>query len=182
MGDGDILEKLKSGEEEGFAMLIDRYCGYVSAILCNLTRGKIPAEDAEELSADVFVSVWRNRENLRPCESLKPYLARAARNAAWSRLRKSGEEAIPFDDDILTVSVNGPDRLAEIREQSRIVNDAVESFQEPDREIFVRFYFFGEAQREISNKLSLNPAAVKTKLYRCRKRLKEIIEERGYRR
>lgn len=111
---------------------------------------------------------------------MKPYLAQAARNTAWSRLRKSGEEVIPFDDDILTVSGNGPDELTEIREQSKIVNEAVEELQEPDREIFIRYYFFGEPQKEISQRLSLHPSAVKTKLYRCRKRLKEIIEERGY--
>lgn len=180
MNDDMIIEKLKNHDEDGFALLIDRYCSYVSAILCNLTREKLSVEDVEELCADVFLAVWKNRENLRPCESLKPYVAEIARNAAWSCLRKTGKEWIAFDDDILTVFEDSPDKLAEEREQSRIVNEAVAGFQEPDREIFIRFYFFGERVKTISNRLQLNPATVKTKLHRCRKRLKAVIAEGGY--
>lgn len=182
MDDNIIIEKLKNQDEDGFVKLIDRYCNYVSAIICNLSHGKLSGEDVEELCADVFLLVWKSRENLHPCETLKPYLAQIARNTTWSRLRKSGEEWIPFDDDILTVSVGGPDELAETRDQSKIINEAVADFPEPEQEIFIRFYFFGESLKVISNRLSLHPACVKTKLYRCRKRLKSIFEERGYER
>jgi RNA polymerase sigma-70 factor (ECF subfamily) len=62
-----------------------------------------------------------------------------------------------------------------------IVNKAADSFGEPDREVFVRFYFYGERVKDIGSRLSLNAATVKTKLRRCRQKIQYIFAERGYR-
>ncbi|MDF2878396.1 MAG: sigma-70 family polymerase sigma factor [Clostridia bacterium] len=180
MKDHAMIEKLKEDDEEVLGQLIDHYYKYVSAILCNLCRTKLTVEDLEELCADVFISVWKKRKNLKDCESLKPYLAQIARNTAISRLRKSNRIIIPFDDTLQNISKESFDRLTDIKEQSEIINEAVADFKEPEREIFIRFYFFGEKIKKISNRLALHPATVKTKLYRCRKHLKKIFEERGY--
>ena len=74
-----------------------------------------------------------------------------------------------------------PDELAVKKEQAEIINDSVKSFGEPDREIFIRFYYMGERIEAIGNRLSINQATIKTKLHRCRKRLQAVFEERGYR-
>ena len=112
---------------------------------------------------------------------LKPYLAQTARNAAYSRLRRVKELPIAYDDDILSISHAGnPDELTIQKEQTEILNSAVEAFGEPDREIFIRFYYLGERIEAIGRRLALNPSTVKTKLHRCRKRLKGIFDERGY--
>lgn len=182
MGDEIIIQKIKSKEEQGFIMLMERYCSYVAAIICNLSRGLLRVEDVEELSADVFIAVYNNGSRLREGGTLKPYVAQIARNATLSRLRKRKLEPIPLDENILVVSnEDNPDELTVKREQTEIINDAVESFTEPDREIFIRFYFFGEQVKTIAQRMSMNPATIKTRLHRCRKKLKSILEERGYR-
>lgn len=182
MKDNVINQKLREKDEDGLKMLMDSYCNYVMAIISNIAKGALSTQDVEELSADVFLSVWNSSDTLQEERSIKPYLAQITRNAVISRLRRNKSTAVPFDDDIVVVSKAGnPDELAVKREQSEIINAAVEQFGEPDREIFVRFYFFGEPVKAIGWRLSLNPATVKTKLHRCRKRLKSIFEERGYR-
>lgn len=175
--DGDIVELIKNKNTKGLDMLISRYSGYVWSVLCGAGKGRLSPEDLEELCADVFFSVWKNGGNLRH-GSLKPYIAKAARNAVWSRLRKTGIEPVPYDDDILTVS-SGPGEEAEKDEMAEILNCAVEKLGEPEREIFVRYYFYGEPVKSISEDLSINQATVKTKLFRLRKRLKKVLEERG---
>jgi len=60
------------------------------------------------------------------------------------------------------------------------MEDAVDSFGEPDREIFILFYYFGEMVKAISNRLHMNTATTKPKLHRLRSRLKVILQERGY--
>ncbi len=179
MNDRDIVSRLQNGEENAFDELVARYLPYVSAVLNGIGGGRFSPEDVEDLSADVFLSVWKNRNSLKACESLKPYIAQAARNAAWSRLRRSGRDPVPFRDDILTVSAGGPDEAVEAEEEAALLNSAVAGFREPDREIFVRHYFYGEPLRSISQNLLINPATVKTKLFRCRKQLKKILKERG---
>ena len=181
MADNVIVEKLKQRDEQGFSMLLDEYSAYVTTIVINISRDRLPREDIEDLAADVFIAVWNSADKLLPERPLKPYLAQIARNSTFSRLRRGIDETVPFDDDILTISSNTqPDELAFMREQQEIINVAAESFKEPDREIFVRFYFYGERVKEIGTKLSLNTATIKTKLYRCRQKILSLFEERGY--
>ena len=169
MNDYEIIQKLKHREEDGLRDLMKQYSGYVAAIVCNISQGSLSVEDVEELSADVFLSVWNHAAGLMEDRPLRPYLAQTARNTAISRLRKRGEAALPFDDE-----------LAIKREQTQIINSAVEAFGEPDREIFIRFYFLGERIEAIGRRLAMNQSTIRTKLHRCRKRIKGIFEERGY--
>jgi len=181
MTDNVIVEKLKQKDEQGFSMLIDRYSAYISAIVANLSRGTLQKEDIEELAADVFVAVWNSSEKLRADRPLKPYLAQIARNTTFTRLRQGTQDTVPFDDDILVFSKEGqPDDVAFQREQQEIINEAVNGFGEPDREIFIRFYFYGERVKGIGENLTLNISTVKTKLHRCRKKIQSLFEERGY--
>lgn len=181
MNDSEILKLLAARDERGLSLLMDRYANYVSAILCNMAGGILTEEDIEELAADVFLSIWNSRKRLDPERPLKPYLAKATRNAAISRLRKLKHAAVPFDDDLIVISKEGnPDELAIKKDQTDIINQSVRSFGEPDREIFIRFYFMGERIEAIGNRLGIQPATIKTRLHRCRKRLKAVFEERGY--
>ena len=130
----------KQDEEQWYGMLIDRYTAYVTAIISGMAKGCLTAADVEEVAADVFFKIWRRREQVRP-EGLKALLAQTARNAAIDRLRRSGTEWIPYEDDLLQISCpQRPDDLAIVREQKQIIEEAVRSLGEPDREIFVRFY------------------------------------------
>lgn len=181
MNDKEIIRKLAEKDEEGLTLLMDQYINYVTAILCNISNGILTTEDVEELSSDVFLSIWNNGSHLNEDWPLKPYLAQTARNTAISRLRKIKNVPLSFDDDVIVLSKEGnPDEITIRNEQNAIINSAVRDLDEPDREIFVRFYFMGEHIDTISKRLVITPAAIKTKLHRCRKRLKSIFEERGY--
>lgn len=181
MNDNEIIQRLKNKEEEGLKLLMKQYSKYVSAILCNISHGILSVEDIEELAADVFLSIWNHNAALEEGRPPRPYLAQVTRNAAISRLRRIKELPLSFDEDIITLSIqDNPAELTIQREQSEIINTAVRLFGEPDREIFIRFYFLGEPIDTIGKRLTMNPSTIKTKLYRCRKRLKGIFEERGY--
>jgi RNA polymerase sigma-70 factor (ECF subfamily) len=182
LADNVIVTKLKQQDEQGFSLLLEKYGAYVFAITANLARETLSREDIEELAADVFVAVWNNADKLQPGRPLKPYLAQIARNATFSRLRRATAQTVPFDDELLVIAKdNQPDELAFKQEQQEIINEAAASFKEPDQEIFVRFYFYGERAKDIGLRLNLNAATVKTKLHRCRKKIQNLFEERGYR-
>ena len=70
-----------------------------------------------------------------------------------------------------------PDKapIPEENTAENVVWDAVMSLGEPDNEIFVRYYVFGEKIREIAKATGVNPSTVKTKLSRGKRKLKEIL-------
>lgn len=181
LDDKKIITALNKDDELGYTMLIDAYTCYVTAIITGIAKGRLTGSDVEEAAADVFYRIWLKREGLLE-DTLKAYVAQAARNASVDRLRKMNQEFIPYEDDILQIQQDTapPDELAIIREQKQLVKQAVDTFCEPDREIFIRFYFFGETLKTIAQRLQLNLATTKTKLYRSKARLKKILMQRGY--
>lgn len=66
------------------------------------------------------------------------------------------------------------------RQRNReIVRQTVSELSEPDREIFIRRYFYCERVRTIALRLGLSPKAVENKLFRGKQKLKALLMERG---
>ena len=180
MDDSAIMATLAQDEELWYSQVIDRYTNYVTAVVCGVSKGALSASDIEEVAADVFFKLWLKRKQIRG-NSMKAFVAKLARNAGIDALRRLGEPLVPYDDDILQVSFHEqPDELAIVREQKQIIEQAVDAFGEPEREIFIRFYYFGETIKVISERLQMNAATTKTKLRRSRCKLTDIMQERGY--
>ena len=99
MNDAKALALLKSGDQEALAWFIDKYRAYVGTIVNNILAGSMSHEDVEEVTADVFVTLWRSSESLIPL-NLKGYLSRVARSLSMQRLREK-VQVLPLDDDIL---------------------------------------------------------------------------------
>ena len=178
--DKSIMNALEENEDLWYTLVIDRYAPYVTAIVSGLAKGALTTSDVEEVAADVFYKVWTKRTQIQEV-TMKAFIAQIARNTCIDRLRKAHKEIVPYDDDILHITYHEyPEEIAIAQEQKQIIQRAVESFGELDREIFIRFYYFGETIKSISKKLNLNQSTIKTKLHRSRGKLRSIVQERGY--
>lgn len=174
MKDEIILKKLRSGDSKGLEQLMDQYMNYVSAIAWNILRNFMATEDAEEVVSDVFLAAWEQAGDIQPGK-LKAWLAAVARNKAKDRLRVMRVD-LPLEDDVLELpDENTPILSLERKEEKTLVRKAVDTLGEPDREIFLRYYYYIQSVREISQVMYLNESTVKTKLRRGRMRLKDIL-------
>ena len=179
MNEKKLLRRLRRGDESVLPELIRQYSGYAYAIAFNILSHALGEEDIEEVVSDSFLSVWENRASIET-EMLKAYLAAVVRNKAKTALRKYHAEE-PLDDDILQISIpNQPEQKILLSELREIAHDAVDSLDEPDREIFQRYYFLYQKTEEISRALGLKDATVRGRLSRGRKRLKDYLEKRGF--
>ena len=88
----DWIRRLKQDDETALCEIIGKYTGYVYTILRNFSHGTLPQEDLEELTADVFLRLWNNRNRLRDGSELAPYLAAIARNGVKNRFRMLGKQ------------------------------------------------------------------------------------------
>ena len=178
MRDELILRKMRSGDPSGLEKLMDRYIPYVSAVVWGILRFSMTTEDAEEVVSDVFLAAWEQCGDIRP-NKVKPWLGAVARNMAKNKLRHLGCE-LPLEEDVLELSdADTPDARLERMEEAKLVRSAVDSLEEPDREVFLRHYFHAQTVAEISHAMSLNESTVKTKLRRGRMRLKTILTRWG---
>ena len=127
----------------------------------------------EEVTADVFVTLWKSAEKLVPL-NLKGYLSRVARSLAIRKLRERVQE-LPLDEDILILEEDALIEKLDKRERDQLVREAVLSMSQPDREIFLRFYYYCQSVSVIADKMQINPSTVKTRLRRGREKLRQAL-------
>lgn len=129
------------------------------------------------MAADAFLALWRGREGLDPDRPLRPWLAVTARNLALDRLRarRETQELSPRLPD----SRPGPEELAERQALHDQLRRLVEGLEEPDRTLFLRYYYEEEPLYQVASRLGMNLSTAKTRLARGRKRLKQALTGPG---
>lgn len=170
--------RLKKHDERAFDRIMLKYTPLVSSIIHNISDGKLSKEDIEEATADTFVSLWKNVGSFDP-DKLTGYLCAIAKSKALDYLKK--RRIVPVDID--EVDIEDDHSLEEGAETKELVNElkkAVDKLGEPEREILIRYYFYYQKIEDISAYMKINPATVKVKLHRTRKKLKAILTERGF--
>ena len=174
-----LAEKLRNGDAAALEKIMEGFTGYVCAVIRNFSRGALSEDDIDELCSDVFFKMWQRRETLDPEIGLRAYLSAIARNAVKNRFR----DAPPPSEDISELQI--PDSLsvekaAELNEMLSCLNDALKTLRKEEREIFLRFYFYGETSSEIARKTGLGESSVRSKLSRTRAKLKDHLIKRGF--
>ncbi len=172
------LRGLTQHNETALAWFIERYAPYVNTIVFNIIGNTMSIGDVEEVSSDVFFVLWKNAEKIRPGK-VKAYLSAIARNMAKDRLRKVGKD-LPLEEDVLESSATDMEHNAEVREQARLLNQAMLKMGHPDREIFLRHYYYGQPLSQIAEEMEINLSTVKTRLRRGRSKLKDELRKGGF--
>ncbi len=178
MDERRALHGLTQQNETALAWFIERYAPYVNTIVFNIIGNAMSVTDVEEVSSDVFLALWKNAEKKRPGK-VKLYLSGIARNMAKDRLRKAGK-VLPLEEDILPSSAADMEHDVEVREQARLVNQAMRNMDHPDREIFLRHYYYCQPLSQIAEEMGINLSTVKTRLRRGRSKLKEELRKGGF--
>ena len=173
MTEEKALRDLQNGSQQALEWMIDTYNPYVSTIVYNMIGQQMTQADVEEAVSDVFLALWNNSHKIRPGMT-RAYLGSIARNQAKKKLRKSGLTMEP-EDNILTLETSTPQQELEQQELRLIVQQAVMAMEHPDREIFLRHYYYGQTISVICRQMHMTPSAVKSRLARGREKLKASL-------
>lgn len=177
-----LAEELKRGSTAALNEIMDGLSGYVCTVVRNFSRGTLSEDEIDELAVNIFFKLWQNREKLDEEIGLKAYLSAAARNAVKNRFRDMPEKASSLDDDSEPELSDGRsvEEQAELNEVMRCVDEGLQTLPEREREVFSRFYFFGERSPDIASAMDMPEATVRTVLSRTRSKLKEFLMKRGF--
>ncbi len=169
-----FIKKLNRGSRSALDQAIQRYTPYVSAVILRALAGRACREDVEELCADVFVALWTHAGQIDPDQGVRPWLAAVARNRAIDWLRRQ-RPAAPIPEDAPDPAP-GPEELAQRRERSARLWAAVDALGEPDRTLFMRYYYEEDKLKTIAAELGLSQTAAKQRLFRGRKALRAALK------
>ena len=177
MDEQALILRLQTGERQALEEIIQGYTHYLTAVAARALGPSPSREDLEEVVSDAFLALWRSRDQVEPGRSLRPFLAVIVRNLAYSKLRSRREtEEIPSH---LPDSRPGPEELCEQQALHRHLRQLVEEMEEPDRTLFLRYYFQEQPLHQVADALGLKESTAKTRLSRGRQRLKIALGGKG---
>ena len=178
MQDQKLASELKKRNEAAMSRLIDQYAKLLWSVAGAVLHGVGTAQDVEECVADVFIYLWEDPRRYDPQRgTLKSWLAMVARSKAIDRWRElSARSTVPWDEVFLTGETDTVDSVME-EETRRALIAAVNALGEPDREILVRRYYYGQKPKEIALALNMSVKQVDNRLYQTKRRLRQVLSD-----
>lgn len=182
LNDAEIVAAAASGDQMAFRELMRRYSPAVIAFLLGRTRNSTETQD---LAQEVFLSAYLHLSSLKKKEALGGWLLRIAQNKLNDYLRNLRRERAlglletsPEDDDrTLDVSHLSPDpsQRAADQQMSQIVMRCLAGLGDKYRVVVYLKLIEGLNSREIAAQLGLKESAVRMRLQRGLKTLREAV-------
>jgi RNA polymerase sigma-70 factor (ECF subfamily) len=179
--DDYYIERLLNGETECFASIVDRYSKQVFSLIVRIVGNR---EDAEELTQDVFLKVFKSLPSFQGESAFSTWLYRIAYNHAVSATRKQkrGELAYIEENALPEIADDDSDdgSWEEDLHNARLecLQEALKQLSGADDALITMFYKDNLPVNEIASITGMSEANVKTRLFRLRKKLLMIIKEK----
>lgn len=158
--------------------VFDEYYHYVSKIIKN--KHTIKIEDEEEMIADVFLILWKNKDRLDRKAVFSPYIAGITKRLIYRKYRELSRtiEFSQYENEM--ISRFNVDSIVEQKEMNDCITKNLKALGDTEYEIFKKFYYEGKKVKQIAQEMNLSNSNVKTKLHRTRKKIKEILKVGGF--
>jgi RNA polymerase sigma factor (sigma-70 family) len=170
LSDADLVERCRTGDEDAWRELVERFSRYVYAIAVQAYR--LADHEAEEVFQETFVRAHEHLERLRDDSALRPWLAQLTRRLCVDRLRARGRER-PAEE----IPDAGDEDVLERLDQALTVRAALERLPDHCREILDRFFARDQSYQTIGSELELPPGTIASRIARCLARLREALRE-----
>lgn len=175
MNEKKMIKRIQKHDTRAFELLIDTYSHYVGAVIRSVIGQTMTNEDIEEVAADVFVEIWNRPDKL--CEGkVKPLLSAIARNLAHNKLRNISTTVSTDENDFLLFDDSFETEIDRY-EKAEIINEALSTLSETERNIFIRFYYLGQSTKTIAEGLEMSVTAITSTLSRGRRKMKKYLFE-----
>lgn len=155
--------------ELAFNYLYNKYCRLVFLCVYTLVKTK---HDAEEITNDTFVRLFKNRANLSEQRNVKYYIITVAKHLAIDFLRKKKPEVL-LDNDFV-FSCADPVKSKEME----CVVDEINKYLKPDEtELIINHLVFGEKFQDIAKRSRKPTNSVKTKYFRSINKIRKEVRD-----
>ena len=178
--DLELLSAMSQGQIKALDILYDRYSRLVYSIAYRILNS---SEEAEDITQDVFLTLWR-RNNYDPARgSLSSFLTTLTRSRAIDRLRSKNARlrVVQRLQGIVRSDSGSPSPLeqASIGERSQMIRTALSQLSESERQVLEIAYYEGLSQSEIAERLDIPLGTVKSRsrqgLLKLRQRLQDYV-------
>jgi RNA polymerase sigma-70 factor (ECF subfamily) len=182
-----LMLQVRDDVQGAFEVLVERYQHRLVGVMVHLV-GRV--EEAEDLTQEVFLRVYRARKGYRPRAKFSTWLFTIANNLALNHLRGKGrnpavalggaegtgsQEGRPVGERVPAREGTPSAQLRKV-ELSDVVREALEILGEDQKVAVLLNKFEDMSYAEIAEVMGRSEAAVKSLLARARTHLREQLE------
>jgi RNA polymerase sigma factor (sigma-70 family) len=169
-----LLLQIADGNESALAGLIRLYWKNVYSHALAWVKS---AEEAEELTQDVFLKVWNARGDIRQVDKFDDWLFIIARNTIVSAVRKKLNRPTFLREQELEEKYLRPDRLLENRQQYEILLTGISLLPEKRQQVFRMSRLEGLTHEQIAERLGMHKDTVAQYIVKALAFLKSYLRE-----
>ena len=178
MSDAALVELVLAGDQDAFAMLVERYKDAVQNLayrmLSNIT-------EAEDVTQEAFVRAYTQLATYKPAHKFSTWLLSIASHLAIDQLRRRRFLALPLEDvpflEWIVDAGTSPEQSALAGEQQDEIQLYLRRLPSKYRAVVVLRYWYDFSYEEIASTLNLTPALVKARLHRARELLARYMKQ-----
>lgn len=169
------IDAARAGDGEARAWLVDRWTGpvwrFCRRMLCN-------DEDAHDATQDTLVKVLRSLDQYDPARAFSTWVFGIARNTCIDEHRRRKRRAWDEPGDVVDAAPT-PLQAATLTERAELLGDALEQLAPLYREVLVLYHFEHLKYHEIAEALDLPMGTVMNRIFRARRKLRDLYEHAG---
>lgn len=172
VSDDELIEKVGRGDRQAASVLVRRH----SQRVLNISRRMMSNEaEAEDVTQDVFLKVWKNASKWQPgTAKFTTWLHKVTMNACLDKLRKPRMGNIDVVPEMMDEAATPVEEL-EAKSRSDMLKVAMQDLPERQRAALALCYFEDVSNIEAASVLDVSVDALESLLSRGRRALKQIL-------
>ena len=182
------MQRAKYGDENAFTSLVKAYQDKVFSMALYMTGNR---QDAEDVAQEVFLKLWRSLDTYREDASPGVWIMTIAKHACFDELRRrkrSQTESLYEEHDGEQVERPLADEDEQSNPATAVIHDerrqavanAIMQLPPEPREVLTLRYINGLSYEQMAKVLGERPGTVKSRLWRAKKSLKNILENGNF--
>lgn len=168
----ELLAACRSGDTAAYEEVVRRTYRQVYTLALRLVGDH---QEAEDVAQDAYLRVFKGLSGFREDSRFETWLYRIVSNAAMTHLRRRGRFGELLAEEDGRMEAPSDLRLAEQTVERDSVARALEALQPASRTVVMLKDVYGLSCQQIGEELGMSEGAVKVRLHRARRRMKELL-------
>jgi RNA polymerase sigma factor (sigma-70 family) len=172
----EIISRVLGGNLHAFKLLVRQHERLVTAMVKRVVGNEF---DAEDISQEVFINVYKNLSQFKFESKLSTWIARIAYTSSLYHVRKVSGKALRLDITKFgneDQHLENPENILVKKNSSEYIQDQISKLPLPYRTVLTLYHLNELSYREIEDITGMPEGTVKSNLFRARKLLKDKLK------
>lgn len=166
------IERVKKGDTASFQFLVEKYQDMVYSIALKIVKNR---DDAQDAAQEGFIKAYQQLYRFEGKSKFSTWLYTIAYRAAIDKTHKRSFIGLDEELNEHLVYEPTPASLLTGREQTQIIQDAINSLPPSESLIITLFYMNECSVKEIAVITGLSETNIKVKMFRAKKSLQKQL-------